>query len=95
MLEKLRAMTPREKPEKPEEEPEDPAEAFESLYDPNKVPRFWKRYLRGEKLDTGEEEELPEKKDVPEEGDNEYSYDEFVDSHSDFGLFIDYLEELK
>ncbi len=33
--------------------------------------------------------------DVPEEGDNEHSYDEFVDSHSDFGLFIDYLEELK
>lgn len=33
--------------------------------------------------------------DVPEEGDNEHSYDEFVDLHSDFGLFIDYLEELK
>lgn len=33
--------------------------------------------------------------DVPEEGDNEHSYDEFVDSHSDFGVFIDYLEELK
>lgn len=33
--------------------------------------------------------------DVPEEGDNEHSYDEFVDSHSDFGLFVDYLEALK
>lgn len=33
--------------------------------------------------------------DVPEEGDNEHSYDEFVDSHSDFTPFIDYLEELK
>ena len=33
--------------------------------------------------------------DVPEEGDNEHSYDEFVDSHSDFGVFIDYLEGLK
>lgn len=33
--------------------------------------------------------------DVPEEGDNEHSYDEFVDSHSDFGVFIDYLETLK
>lgn len=33
--------------------------------------------------------------DVPEEGDNEHSYDEFVDSHSDFGVFVDYLEELK
>ena len=33
--------------------------------------------------------------DVPEEGDNEHSYDEFVNSHSDFGVFIDYLESLK
>ena len=33
--------------------------------------------------------------DVPEEGDNEHSYDEFVDSHSDFGAFVDYLENLK
>ena len=33
--------------------------------------------------------------DVPEEGDNECSYDEFVDSHSDFGAIIDYLENLK
>ena len=33
--------------------------------------------------------------DVPEEGDNEHSYDEFVDSHSDFGVFVDYLEGLK
>ncbi|MBQ5358019.1 MAG: hypothetical protein IIU61_01140, partial [Alistipes sp.] len=29
--------------------------------------------------------------DVPEEGDNEFSYDEFVNSHSDFGVFVDYL----
>lgn len=33
--------------------------------------------------------------DVPEEGDNEHSYDEFVDSHSDFGVFVDYLEGLR
>lgn len=33
--------------------------------------------------------------DVPEEGDTEHSYDEFVDSHSDFGAFVDYLEELR
>lgn len=33
--------------------------------------------------------------DVPEEGDTEHSYDEFVDSHSDFGVFVDYLESLK
>lgn len=33
--------------------------------------------------------------DVPEEGDSEQSYDEFVDSHSDFGLFVDCLESLR
>ena len=33
--------------------------------------------------------------DIPEEGDTEHSYDEFVDSHSDFGVFVDYLEKLK
>lgn len=33
--------------------------------------------------------------DVPEQGDTEHTYDEFVDSHSDFGCFIDYLEQLK
>lgn len=33
--------------------------------------------------------------DVPEEGDNEFSYDEFVNSHSDFDVFVDYLENLR
>ena len=33
--------------------------------------------------------------DVPEEGDNEFSYDAFVDSHTDFSAFVDYLEELR
>lgn len=33
--------------------------------------------------------------DVPEEGDTEHSYDEFVDSHSDFGSFVDALEVLR
>ena len=33
--------------------------------------------------------------DVPEDGDNEFSYDEFVNSHSDFGVFVDYLETLR
>lgn len=33
--------------------------------------------------------------DVPEEGDTEHSYDEFVDSHSDFGAFVEYLEDLR
>lgn len=33
--------------------------------------------------------------DVPEQGDTEHSYDEFVDSHRDFSPFVDYLENLK
>lgn len=33
--------------------------------------------------------------DVPEEGDNEFSYDAFVDSHTDFSVFVDYLEKLR
>lgn len=33
--------------------------------------------------------------DIPEEGDTEHSYDEFVDSHSDFSPFVDYLEALR
>lgn len=33
--------------------------------------------------------------DVPEEGDNEFSYDAFVDSHTDFSAFVDYLETLR
>ena len=33
--------------------------------------------------------------DVPEEGDDEFSYDAFVDSHTDFSAFVDYLEELR
>lgn len=33
--------------------------------------------------------------DIPEQGDSEHSYDEFVDSHSDFGAIVDYLENLK
>lgn len=33
--------------------------------------------------------------DIPEECDTEHSYDEFVDSHSDFGTIIEYLENLK
>ncbi len=33
--------------------------------------------------------------DIPEECDTEHSYDEFVDSHSDFGVFLDYIENLE
>ena len=33
--------------------------------------------------------------DVPEDGDTEHSYDEFVNSHTDFSVFVDYLENLK
>lgn len=33
--------------------------------------------------------------DVPESGDTECSYDDFVNAHTDFNVFIDYLEKLK
>ena len=33
--------------------------------------------------------------DVPEEGDTEHSYDEFVNAHTDFSAFVDYLEDLR
>ena len=33
--------------------------------------------------------------DVPEDGDTEHSYDEFVNSHTDFSVFVDYLENLR
>ena len=33
--------------------------------------------------------------DIPEECDTEHSYDEFVDSHSDFGTILDYIENLE
>lgn len=33
--------------------------------------------------------------DVPEEGDDEFSYDAFVDAHTDFSAFVNYLEELR
>jgi nucleoside phosphorylase len=33
--------------------------------------------------------------DVPEAGDSECSYDDFVNAHTDFGCFVDYLENLK
>ena len=36
-----------------------------------------------------------DRSDVIGIGDNEFSYDEFVNSHSDFGVFVDYLETLR
>lgn len=33
--------------------------------------------------------------DIPEDGDNTISYDDFVNSHRDFTPFVDYLEALK
>lgn len=40
---------------------------FESLYDPNKVPRFWKRYLRNLPIDDGKEENTSEAEIVSDE----------------------------
>ncbi|MCQ2386716.1 MAG: hypothetical protein MJ078_08655, partial [Clostridia bacterium] len=45
--------------EEDEEDEEDGDSDGHFLYDPDKVPRFWKRYLRGETAEEGEEE-LPE-----------------------------------
>ncbi len=33
--------------------------------------------------------------DIPEAGDSEFSYDDFVNAHTDFEPFIEYLEQLK
>lgn len=56
----------------------------DGLYDPNKVPRFWKRYLRNQKAEDGREEELPEDEDGDEEeddvGDGEFSNDLMTDN---------------
>ena len=41
------------------EDPED-EEYSDDLYDPNKIPRFWKRYLRGQHIDDGREDQMPD-----------------------------------
>ena len=46
-------------------------EASKDLYDPNKVPRFWKRYLVGEHLDNGEEEDTSEAENETEEDEDD------------------------
>ncbi len=55
-----------------EDEPLD-EDYSDRLYNPNKIPRFWKRYLRGEHIDDGKEDEIPEDADendgeIPEDG---------------------------
>lgn len=57
-----------------EPEPDEDEEGFDGLYDPNKMPRFWKRYLLGDRLDNGEEEpsggaEIGDGDEDPEEDD--------------------------
>ncbi len=49
------------------------------LYDPNKTPRFWKRYLRGEKITDGEDSlsaDDREQEDIPE---SEQTEEDFTD----------------
>ena len=42
------------------EEPLEGEEYSNTLYNPNKVPRFWKRYLRDQRVDDGNEEDVTE-----------------------------------
>ena len=53
------------------EEPED-EDYSDNLYDPNKIPRFWKRYLRGEHIDDGKEEDVS---DAETDGDDDTFFD--------------------
>ncbi len=49
------------------EDPDD-EEYSDDLYDPNKIPRFWKRYLRGDHLDDGKDDlDRTQEQDPPEE----------------------------
>lgn len=59
-------------PDHGEDEPTD-EEYSDDLYDPNKIPRFWKRYLKGEHLDDGCEEVIPEEEDEDSEKEDEDS----------------------
>ncbi len=52
---------------------------FTGLYDPNKVPRFWKRYLRNQKLDTGSTEKLQEENTEDENTEDESDDDKNKD----------------
>ncbi len=56
---------------KPNEEEEEGEEYSDDLFDPNKIPRLWKRFLRNKHLDDGEEE-IPEVEDPedPEDPDD-------------------------
>ncbi|MBR4873733.1 MAG: hypothetical protein IKV00_07840 [Clostridia bacterium] len=67
---------------KDDPDPEEGEEGSDGLYDPNKMPRFWKRYLLGDRLDNGEEEpsgdakltdgdEDPEEEEDPIEGEQD------------------------
>ena len=66
--------------DKDQEEPSDDEESCDSLYNPNKMPRFWKRYLRGQHLDDGEEDDVSEAKtdvsDESESGESDSSEEE-------------------
>ena len=48
----------------------DDEEYSDSLYDPNKIPRFWKRYLRGQHIDDGNEEDTSEA-EIPQDEEDE------------------------
>ncbi len=49
------------------------------LYDPNKTPRFWKRYLRGEKITDGEDELSSDERTEEDEIEDEVEEDPIVE----------------
>ena len=44
----------------------------EQLYPPNEVPRFWKRYLKNQRIDNDKEEDIPQdNEEIPSENDTQ------------------------
>ena len=52
-----------------EDEPSDDEEHSNTLYNPNRVPRFWKRYLREQRIDDGEDEDVSNAEEREDEDD--------------------------
>ncbi len=59
---------------------DDNEEYSDDLYDPNMIPRFWKRYLRKARIDDGSEEEIPEEAFI---GNDDESADESDEEPAD------------
>ncbi len=64
---------------------DDDEESSTGLYDPNKIPRFWKRYLKGEHIDDGKPEDVSnaENPDDEEDQNGDDTSDDSVDETAD------------